>query len=335
MVSSLPNCIRSGRRQFALSFYSLLNRSALEEKYSIIQKDIIDSSSVCLLDIEIEYGLENSLVYFEFYAGNKKEADEMNKIQLATTVMKGEEIIESKFQLSCTIDFCTEYYFNMSILTGELNWLFDSTMSPMELQEPLEKLLFNTNTDDDFDIDQPKSLKCYDDDEGEIVSDCDLDMCSGHANHLGMLSLNCGYLSSYFTALEVQFIFGIRISKHKIFFSEYLYNCEKNRCNSGKTFDSVTKLIDEHYNAYDFIKWPIFPSNETTTTLLTTTVTTTTTTKVTQIITNSTKTITTTTSYRISTSNMIDHTSINEGLCLRIYFASYSLSIYFLFWILD
>ena len=60
MVSSLPNCIRSGRRQFALSFYSLLNRSALEEKYSIIQKDIIDSSSVCLLDIEIQYGLENS-----------------------------------------------------------------------------------------------------------------------------------------------------------------------------------------------------------------------------------------------------------------------------------
>ena len=191
MVSSLPNCIRSGRRQFALSFYSLLNRSALEEKYSIIQKDIIDSSSVCLLDIEIQYGLENSLVYFEFYAGNKKEADEMNKIQLTTTVMKGEEIIESKFQLSCTIDFCTEYYFNMSILTGELNWLFDSTMSPMELQEPLEKLLFNTNTDDDFDIDQPKSLKCYDDDEGEIVSDCDLYMFSGYFNYFGMLLFYC------------------------------------------------------------------------------------------------------------------------------------------------
>lgn len=108
-------------------------------------------------------------------------------------------------------------------------------MSPMELQEPLEKLLFNTNTDDE---------------EGETVSNCDLDMCSVHANHLGISSHNCGYLSSYFTALEVQFIFGIKISRY---FSEYFSNCEKNRCNDLKMFDSVTKLIDKHYNAYEFI----------------------------------------------------------------------------------
>ena len=111
-------------------------------------------------------------------------------------------------------------------------------MSPMELQEPLEKLLFNTNTDDE---------------EGETVSNCDLDMCSVHANHLGISSHNCGYLSSYFTALEVQFIFGIKISRYNIFFSEYFSNCEKNRCNDLKMFDSVTKLIDKHYNAYEFI----------------------------------------------------------------------------------
>jgi len=37
-------------------------------------------------------------------------------------------------------------------------------MSPMELQEPLEKLLFNTNTDDE---------------EGETVSNCDLEILIG------------------------------------------------------------------------------------------------------------------------------------------------------------
>jgi len=40
MASTFPNCIVSGRRQFALSFYFLFHRFTLVEKYSIIQKDI-------------------------------------------------------------------------------------------------------------------------------------------------------------------------------------------------------------------------------------------------------------------------------------------------------
>lgn len=331
-VVAFPNCIRNDRNQLTLFFDSSLNQSELVEKYSIMEKKIIKSSPICCLNIEIQYELQMNSVSFNFGTVDKTEKSEMNKIQLLTTLIKGEEIVESTFRLSCTIDFCTEYYFNTSILNGQLNWLFDSKISPVKLQVPLEKLLFNADEYDELDSDQSKSLKCYIDDQSEMLSECFDDICSIHAKGIETSLFNCGYLSSQFQLLEIQLIFGIITLKEKTFFTETLYNCEKSKCNGFETLEKVENLIEKYYNVYDLIEWPILSSDETTTTTLITT-----TTKVTRTTGISTETLTTTPNW-ISTNILIDQTSTNHrstniGLCLRAYLTLNSLLVYLLFFL--
>ena len=72
------------------------------------------------------YGTEgNSDASFYFTAINETEEVEMNKILLSTIIVNGEDIVVTIFELRCTSDLCTEHYFNSSILTGQLDWLFN------------------------------------------------------------------------------------------------------------------------------------------------------------------------------------------------------------------